>query len=83
MHTYIHTYILLNSLWRASSSVHRWVYCYLVASCYGMAEKLTDISQLEEAFHLAAERITKNKTLKVGTDEKLKLYSYYKQVSII
>ena len=55
----------------------------LVASCYGMAEKLTDISQLEEAFHLAAERITKNKTLKVGTDEKLKLYSYYKQVSII
>ena len=48
-----------------------------------MAEKLTDISQLEEAFHLAAERITKNKTLKVGTDEKLKLYSYYKQVSII
>jgi len=47
-----------------------------------MAEKLAGVSQLEEAFHLAAERIAKNRKLKVSTDEKLKLYSYYKQVSI-
>lgn len=47
-----------------------------------MAEQLAGVSQLEEAFNLAAERIAKNKRLKVGTDEKLKLYSYFKQVSI-
>lgn len=47
-----------------------------------MAEQLAGVGQLEEAFQLAAERIAKNKGLKVGTDEKLKLYSYFKQVSI-
>lgn len=44
-----------------------------------MAAQLAGVSQLEEAFHLAAERITKNKRLKVSTDDKLKLYSYFKQ----
>lgn len=47
-----------------------------------MAAQLAGVSQLEEAFHLAAERITKNKRLKVSTDDKLKLYSYFKQVGI-
>ena len=40
-------------------------------------------SQLEEAFRLAADRIAKNKKLKVNTEDKLKLYSYFKQVGII
>lgn len=54
----------------------------LIKGTLRMAEQLAGVSQLEEAFHLAAERIAKNKRLKVGTDEKLKLYSYFKQVSI-
>ena len=48
-----------------------------------MAGQLQAVSQLEEAFRLAADRIAKNKKLKVNTEDKLKLYSYFKQVGII